>query len=122
MFFKNYLIVLFLKFLWWGICFGFFAIIPSLVIKATKRNIYVFNLMSFCFTLLFGVVFAQLSLNYFNYSFCWFGLVGMVLGCFLVKISVEFLFTKFIKLLYNKLTKLKERKTDSGKLCSNQKG
>lgn len=122
MFFKNYLIVLFFKFMWWGICAGFLAILFSLVIKASRRNVFVYNIVTFCFWLFFGMIFAWLSLTYYNYSFCWFGLLGMFLGCFLVKISIEFLFTKFVKLLYNKLTKRKERRTERGKLCSNQEG
>ena len=105
---QNSNIFLFAKFVWCGLGVGFVAILFSLIIKATRRNVYVYNLVTFCFWIVFGLIFADLSLRNYNYSFCWFGLAGMFVGYFLVKISIEFLFTKFIKLLYNKLTNKRE--------------
>ena len=110
MFFKNYLIFLFLKFLWFGLLLGFFGIICNLAIKLFRKNVYAYNLISFCFWLVFGGVFAMLSLRYYNYTFCWFGLLAIFIGYFLVKISVEFFFTFFAKLLYNKLAKSRKQK------------
>lgn len=116
MFFKNHLVALSARFLWFGLVIGLFSIICSAVIRLSKRNIYVTNLVGFCFWLVFGGAFARMCVVYYNYSFCWFGLLFMFLGLFLVKISIEFFFTKFAKLIYNKLTKLKQRKLCNGKL------
>ena len=119
MFFKNHLIALSARFLWFGLVLGLFFIFCKLVVKASKRNIYVTNIVWFCFFLLFGGVFAMLCKIYYYHMFCWFGLVLMCLGLFLVKISLDFFFTKFAKLLYNGLTKLKRRKFKHEQLQTN---
>lgn len=116
MFFKNYLISLALKFLWIGLIFGLFHIFCQMVIKISKRNVYISNLVGFCFWLLFGFVFARMSFVLYNYRACWFGLISMLLGLVLVKISIDFFFTKFVKVLYNGLVKLKRGKRGYGKL------
>ena len=71
----------------------------------SHKNVYFLNFVSFSFWLAFGFMFSQLCLMFYNYQFCWFGLLGMMLGLILVKISVEFFFTKFAMLLYNKFNK-----------------
>ena len=111
MFFKNAQIYLFLDFLWWGLLFGFVHILCKLVVKATRKNVYITNFVSFCFWLAFGMVYSIFSISHFNYSVCWFGLAGMFFGFVLVKISVDFLFTNFIRLLYNKFTRKILRKS-----------
>ncbi len=105
MFFKNALITLFLKFLWVGLIFGLIWIVCSLVIKLSRKNIFVFNIVTFCYFLGFGMTFAIMCVTLYNYSFCWFGLLAMAFGVILIKISIEFFFTIFVKLLYNKFTK-----------------
>ena len=116
MFLRNHLIFLFLKFLWWGLIFGLFNIVCGFVKKWTKRNVYVHNLVSFCFWLAFGFVYYQICINHYSYQFCWFGLLGMLFGLFLVKISIDFFFTNFARLLYNKFAKRKSRKNQNGEL------
>lgn len=120
MFFKNATILLFGKFLWIGIAFGLVWLFFSLVINISRKNVYVFNLLTFVFWIAFGFVYVQLCLHYYNYSFCWFGLLGQILGLALVKISIEFFFTLFAKLLYNGINKGLKRKKD-GKLRFNEK-
>ena len=121
MFFKNHLIFLFAKFLWWGLVFGLIYILCNFVKKLSKRNVYVCNFVSFCFWLGFGMIYALLCLNLYNYSFCWFGLLGMFVGVGLVRISIEFFFTKFVRVIYNKVIRIRLRKIDNGKLQTNQK-
>lgn len=120
-FFNNYNIYLFLKFFWWGLVLGLGLILVDVIIRLTRKNVYIYNLITFCFWIIFGGIYATLCLNFYNYSFCWFGLLGMMLGAFIVQISLKFLFTIFVKLLYNKFAKSRRRKTD-GKLRSSQKG
>lgn len=121
MFFKNALIFLFLKFLWFGLIFGLIWLLCKAVIGLSKRNVYIFNLITFIYLTAFGVVYVWLCCNFYNYSFCWFGLLGMVLGAILVKISINFFFTIFAKLLYNKCTNSNLRGKKDGKLQPNQK-
>ena len=120
-FFNNYNIYLFLKFFWWGLVLGLGLILVDVIIRLTRKNVYIYNLITFCFWIVFCGIYATLCLNFYNYSFCWFGLLGMMLGAFIVQISLKFLFTIFVKLLYNKFAKSRRRKTD-GKLRSSQKG
>ena len=115
MFFNNSTILLFLNFLWLGLIFGFVHILFKLVVQVSRKNVYVTNFVGFCFWLAFGMCFSVVSIARYNYSVCWFGLFGMFLGFFLVKISADFFFTKIILLLYNKHTKRKMGKS-SGKL------
>ncbi len=119
MFFKNHLISLGLKFLWAGLVLGLFYTFCGAVKKASKRNLYVINIVGFCFWLLYGFVFARMSFVLYNYRACWFGLGLMFVGLILVKISIDFFFTKFAKVLYNGLAKLKRGKRDYGKLQTN---
>ena len=123
MFLKNHYIALFCKFLWWGLVFGLFYVICKLVIKAFKRNVYVSNLVTFCFWLAFGLVFSWVSIVMYNYTFCWFGLLFMLIGFWFVKKTQQIFFTKFVLLLYNSVTKIKlKRGVQSGTLQTNQKG
>lgn len=122
MFLKNHLVLLASRFLWWGLVLGMIYIICAIVIRAFKRNVYISNLISFCFWLAFGFIFIILCNSLYNYQFCWFGLLSMFLGLLLVKFSINFFFTKFVELLYNKLAKLKSRKKKNGKLQTNEKG
>ena len=121
MFFKNHLISLAAKFLWVGLILGMFYIVCEIVVKLSRRNVYVTNIVGFCFWLLFGGLFARMSIVYYNYSFCWFGLISMLTGWFLVKISINFFFTKFAKLLYNKLANSKKGKRKYEQLQANEK-
>ena len=86
------------------------------VIRVSKKNVYITNIVGFCFWLVFGGIFSFLSLIYNNYSVCWYGLFGMILGFWLVKISVDFFFTKLMQLLYNKFALRKIRKRSNGEL------
>jgi len=121
MFFRNSLIYLFLKFFWIGLILGLFLIVCGLVIKASRKNVYIYNIISFCYCLLFGGIFTYLCIKYYNFSFCWFGLLGMFLGLGLTKISINFFFTKLAKLLYNKFKNVSERKKENVRLRTNEK-
>lgn len=118
MFLKNHLINLFCKYLWWGLALGLVYIFCRLVMKMSKRNVYVCNLVSFCFWMIFGVIFSLLCINYYGYQVCWFGLFGMFFGLGLVKISIDFFFTSFARLLYNKFRNWKGRARKNGELRS----
>ena len=116
MFFKNYLIYIFVRFLLIGLYFGLARIPCKWIVRLSKDNVYVHNLVWFAFWLAFGGVFALFSVSVYNYTFCWFGLLAMFLGLFLVKISIEFFFTNLILLLYNKFASRKLRKSKNGEL------
>ena len=108
MFFKSYLISVAARFLWAGLILGLFFMVCKLVKVVSNKNIYISNLTDFCFWLLFGGVFVLFCNLYYSYSFCWFGLLLMLFGLFLVKICGDFFFTSFAKVLYNVLTKKKK--------------
>jgi hypothetical protein len=115
MFFKNGYIFLFARFFWLGLVMGLALILVDVAVKITRKNVYVFNLVTFLFVFAFGGVFAITCLKFYNYSFCWFGLLAMVLGTFLVKISIKFTFDKVVHLVYNGFTMMRGKK-ENGKL------
>ena len=119
MFFKGHLIGIASRFLWAGLVLGLFHILCKMVIKASRRNVYVANIVGFCFWLLFGLVFSRFSIVLNNYEICWFGLFSMFFGFALVKISIDFFFTKFAKVVYNKLANSKKRKQKYEQLQAN---
>ncbi len=121
MFFKNYLIGIFLRFTWFGILFGLFNIFCMLIVRLTRRNLYITNIVYFCFWLSFGGIYTALCQTYYNFSFCAFGLAGMFLGLIFVKIGIEYFFTKLCLLLYNKLKKIKKKEKSNGKLRTSEK-
>lgn len=121
MFFKNYLIYIFLKFLWIGLIFGLIRLVFNLINKLCKDNVYVYNLTSFIYWISFGGFFIALCFLYYNYSFCWFGLLAMLLGLFLVKVSLDFLLTNLLVILYYKFTNFKTRKKQINELQAEKK-
>ena len=98
-----------------GLYFGFLKIFTNLLIKIFRGNIFITNIVSFIFWLSFGGIFAYLSVMLYNYTFCWFGLLGMFIGLFLVQFGVGFFFTKLITLIYNKFKKNQLEKETNGK-------
>ena len=122
MFFKNHLITVAAKFLWAGLILGLFYVFCKMVVRLSKRNVYVSNIVGFCFWVLFGFTFARMSFLFNNYLVCWFGLISMVVGLILVKISIDFFFTNFARVLYNGVAKLKRGKREYGKLQTSKKG
>ena len=111
MFFRGQTIAIFLRFLWIGLIFGIIAIFFKLVAKISKKNLLVINITSFAYWLGFGLCFNLLCMHYYNNTFCWFGLLGMLAGMFVIKISIEFFFDYFVKLFYNKvILKIRERR------------
>lgn len=121
MFFKNFLFSLFLKFLWIGLILGVFKMFCNLVCRVSRRNVYVVNLVNFCFWSVFSIIFIYFCINFYNFQFCWFGFFAMLVGIYFVKISIEFFFTNALKLLYNKIDKVKLRKKRNGKLGYDEK-
>ncbi|MBQ8451818.1 MAG: hypothetical protein IJ538_03475 [Clostridia bacterium] len=100
---------LLLKFFWGGLICGLGFIAFDILVKLTRRNLILFNLFSFVYVLIFGGWFAFICLKFNNYSFTWLGLFSMLVGLFLVKISIKFFFDYFEKLLYNKLGNRKRK-------------
>lgn len=119
MFFKNASIYLFARFLWFGLVLGLVQLFFVFVIRVFRKNVYVHNLLMFLYYLLFGLTYSYLCKHFYSYSFCYYGLFGMILGLVLVKISIQFFFTKIISLLYNKFTKLFLRRKANGRLRTN---
>lgn len=123
MFFNNHLIFLSLKFFWLGLVFGLVYILFYMVGKLCKNNIYLCNVLGFFYCLAFGFCYCLMSICLYNYSFCWFGLVFMIAGFYLVKKTQQIFFTKIAWLLYNKTANRKQKRKDiSGKLQTSQKG
>lgn len=121
MFFKTFLFSLFLKFLWLGLVLGIFKMFCNLVNRLSHKNIFIVNIVNFCFWSIFSLFFVSFCIYFYNYEFCWFGFVAMLIGIYFVKISVEFFFTNLLKLLYNKIDKKHLRKNKHGKLKFNEK-
>lgn len=121
MFFKNYLIYIFLKFFWLGLIFGVVKLVINLINKMFRDNIYVYNLTTFVYWLSFGIMYIFLCINLYNYAFCWFGLLGMFLGLIIVKVSLDFLLTNLIMILYYKFTNLRIRKKQKDELQTEKK-
>ena len=119
-FFKNYEILLFAKFLWPGFVFGLISVVLKLIAKIFRKNVYVVNILSFLFWTSFGLVFSYLSFKLNYYSFSGLGLISMILGVLIIKISVDFFFDYFIRFIYNEFSSLK-RKRKNGKLQANKK-
>ena len=121
MFFKNHLIAVAFKFLWVGLVLGLAYIVVRCVYRLSKDNVYVHNLVSFCFWLVFGMSFSVMCISLYNCKFCWFGLVFMILGMFLVKFSIDFFFTRFARLLYNKHRIIRQKGVSNGRLQTKEK-
>lgn len=107
MFFKNYLITLACKYLWLGLILGIIYILIKLTNKVFNNNVYVYNSTTFVYYLAYGFIYCLMCQTYYDYCFCWFGLIFMIIGSIFIKISLEFFFTKFINLLYNCFVKKK---------------
>ena len=112
---------IFLKFLWVGLIYGLIHIFCKTVIKLFHKNLYVTNLIMFCFWLLFGGTFAYYCLMYNNFSFSFWGLACMAAGFILVKLRIDFFFTKFCKVIYNRIRNFKKRKTQNVQLRADEK-
>lgn len=121
MFFKNYLIYIFLRFLWFGLLLGFIRLIFNLLNRLSRDNVYVYNLLSFMYWGAFSLTFIMLCNSLYNYSFCWFGLLAMFLGVFIVRISFDFFLTNLLSLLYYKFTKNRLRKNQNNELQTDKK-
>ena len=119
-FFRNFEIVLFSKFLWVGLVCGLLAIILKMVSKVFRKNVYVVNLLMFLFVTAFGCGFSLMCYFFNNYSFSSIGLFAMLLGVLIIRISVEFFFDYFIRFIYNEFSLLK-RKDKNGKIQANKK-
>ena len=119
-FFRNIEIELFSKFLWVGLIFGVVSIIFKTCAKIFRKNVYVVNILSFLFWIAFGGVYSILCfyLNWFSFSLV--GLLAMILGVLIIRISVDFFFDYFIRFIYNEFSSLK-RKRKNGKLQADKK-
>ena len=120
MFFKGATIFIASRFLWLGLVFGSAYFLCRVLFRLFKNNVYACNLVSFIYYLFFGFLFSQLCLSLNNYSFCFYGLISMLAGYALARISVDFVLTFFVKLLYSKFTRLLKGKKN-GKLQAGEK-
>jgi hypothetical protein len=119
MFFRSEEILLFIKFLWIGLLFGLVAVVLKTISKICKKNIVIVNILSFLFWLSFGSVFLFMSFILNNYSLSWIGLGGMIVGVFVIKISIDFFFDYFIRFIYNEF--ILRRGKRNGKLQTDKK-
>lgn len=110
-----------LKFLWAGLIFGLIYLFCKFIVRLSRKNLYITNVVMFCYWLLFGGTFALYCMRLNNFSFTFAGLLSMVAGFILVKISIDFFFTKFCKLIYNGFVKLRKRKSTNVNLRTNEK-
>lgn len=120
MFFKQAQLGLFIKFLWAGLLFGVFAIGLKTIAKIFRKNVFIVNLFTFVFWILFGWVYFCLCVNFNNLSFSGVGLFGMLLGVMVIKISIDFFFDYFLRFIYNEFRNLKRRK-ENGTIQANKK-
>ena len=120
MFFKNAVILMFVKFLWLGLIFGVVRIVFKFISKIFRKNVFIVNILSFIFWLALGVVYFLMCFKLNSYSFSGIGLFGVVLGLLIIKISVEFFFDYFIRFIYNEFRNIR-RKYKNGKLQTNKK-
>lgn len=120
MFFKNAVILMFVKFLWLGLIFGVVRIVFKFISKIFRKNVFVVNILSFIFWLALGVVYFLMCFKLNNYSFSGIGLFGVVLGLLIIKISVEFFFDYFIQFIYNEFRNIR-RKYKNGELQASKK-
>ena len=120
MFFKNAVILMFVKFLWLGLIFGVVRIVFKFISKIFRKNVIVVNILSFIFWLALGVVYFLMCFKLNNYSFSGIGLFGVVLGLLIIKISVEFFFDYFLRFIYNEFRNIR-RKYKNGELQASKK-
>ena len=55
----------------------------------------------FIFVLSFFALYLLMCVQMNSYSLSWVGLLGMVLGVVIIKISVDFFFDYFVRFIYN---------------------
>lgn len=118
MFFREFQIGLFVKFLWLGLVFGIVAVLAKLIVKLTRKNVFITNIVCFLYWLGFGLFYFFMCCKFYEFSFCWFGLFAMLLGIAIIKISIEFFFDYFVRFIYNEITN-KKRSKENGKLQAN---
>lgn len=120
MFFRNGAFLLFVKYLWVGLIFGVASIILKLIAKLFKKNVLVVNVLTFVFWLSIGVIYQLFCIKYNNFAFFGAGLVAIVCGILIIKISIDFFFDYFLRFVYNEI-KLKREKSSNGKLQTDKK-
>jgi len=120
MFFRNASAILAVKFLWVGLLFGIASIFLKFFVKLTRKNVYIVNIVCFVFWLTFGLVFSAMCFYFNDYSFSFYGLVSMLAGIIIVKISIEFFFDYFVRFIYNGVSNAKEKRRN-GRLQANKK-
>ena len=121
MFLKNFVITIYFKLFWIGLILGLFKMFCNFICKLCKHNFYIENLIGFCFWSLFSLIFIYFCIYFNNFEFSIFGFLILIAGIKFIQISIEFCFTKLLKLLYNKIDKINLRKINNGKLKSSEK-
>ena len=114
MFFGNISILVFVKFLWAGLVLGVISIGMKIIAKIFRKNIIVVNLFMFLFVMLASCVYILMCVRFNNFSLSWVGLLGLISGIVIIKISVDFFFDYFIRFIYNEFI-LKRGKNGNGK-------
>lgn len=120
MFLKNEMFFLFIKFLWAGLVFGVIAIVLKTICKIFRKNVLLVNVLTFIFWLCFGIIYELLCVKLNNFAFFGAGLLGMIAGVLIIKISIDFFFDYFVRFIYNEIT-LKKGRNINGKLQASKK-
>lgn len=120
MFLKNEAMFLFVKFLWVGLIAGVFSIILKLIAKLFKKNVVLVNSLTFVFWLGIGIIYQFFCIKYNNFAFSGIGLAGIVVGIFIIKISIDFFFDYFLRFVYNEFNRRKGKAKD-GKFQAEKK-
>ena len=122
MFFGNARVLLFVKFLWAGFVLGLASIVLKMIAKVFRKNIFLVNVFMFLFVSAFAGVYLFMCINLNNYSLSWVGLLGMVLGVAIIKISIDFFFDYFIRFIYNEfISRKREKVNGKGKIQAGKK-
>ena len=119
MFFRNESLLLFVKFLWIGLLLGVISVVLKTISKICKKNVFVVNILTFLFWLVFGAIYLLMSFMFNNYTLSWVGLGGMLTGIVVIKISIDFFFDYFIRFIYNEFILRRGKK--NGKLQTDKK-
>jgi len=108
---------IFLQFLLLGVLFGLGYEVCKILKFVFKNNIWVTNCANFVYFCVLGMYFCSFLLRFAAGEVHIYLIVATLVGIYLTQISVGFFFTKFYKMVYNVLTKMRERikKTKFGK-------
>ena len=122
MFFNNASVLLFVKFLWVGLILGLVSVVLKLIAKIFRKNIIIVNLFMFIFLIACAGCYLLLCVQFNNFSLSWVGLLGIVTGVVIIKISIDFFFDYFIRFIYNEfISRRRDRENGKRKIQASKK-